>query len=80
MIDLNKKNNKNITKPSNKELKPKSFRCNQNKLDELEEFRVRLEKITNSHKCSDAKAIHIAITIANKATEKNIRDAISNNL
>ena len=80
MLDLSKKTNNNITKQSNKELKPKSFRCNQHKLNELEEFRLRLEHITQSHKCSDAKAINIAITIANRATEKTIKEAISNNL
>jgi hypothetical protein len=80
MLDLNKKTNKTITKPSNKDLKPKSFRCNQSKLNELEEFRLRLEQITHSHKCSDAKAIHIAITIANMSTEAIIKKAVAENL
>lgn len=80
MIDLNKKTTNNITRSSSKDLKPKSFRCNQSKLDELEEFRLKLEKLTNSHKCSDAKAINIAITIANMVSDTTIKKAVSENL
>lgn len=80
MINLEKKVEKKVTKASNKDLKPKSFRCNQAKLDELEEFRLRLEKLTNSHKCSDAKAINVAITIANLANDSLIKKAVSENL
>lgn len=80
MINLDKEISKKITSTTRATLTPKSIRCSRIELENLEKFKAKVIDMTESYKCSDAKAFNLAIKIANLANEKAIKKALANKL
>jgi hypothetical protein len=80
MLDIKKKINAKVTKTTRGTLTPKSIRCSAKEIELLENFKKKILDMTESDKCSDAKAFNLAIEIANLSDEKAIRKALSNKL
>ena len=80
MINLDKEITKKITSTTRGNLTPKSIRCSGIELENLQKFKKRIIDMTESYKCSDAKAFNLAIKIANLADEKIIKKALANKL
>lgn len=80
MINLSKEITKKVTSTTRGSLTPKSIRCSCAELENLQSFKKRVIDMTESYKCSDAKAFNLAIKIANLADDRIIKKALSNKL
>lgn len=75
-INLQHNTNRKITVISSKKLYPKSFRLSQHELEALNQFKEKIEHITNSHSCSDTKVFKILLNIASNTPISSIHKAL----